>query len=370
MRTILIVFLLPTLAFAQQDGVTGTVSGSVYCADTQQPTRLASVVLVSLPAAEGSAASGKTDAPKPISAETSLDGSFQFPRVPPGDYYISVTQPGYLSPEWQFTAAELLHPTPDVRKRIVESVPAVSVAVGKSATTSVILHRGGAITGVLRYDDGSPVPEVEVKALRRDPAGAWTEVATAASDDRFLPNDGTDDLGHFRIRGLAPGEYTLEVFRFSQGEKGLTVYYGDGFNEKDAKPIKLAESEEHSGADIVIRLAILHSVAGSLVNLSGQVINAGYVALYSVPDNVEIAGATVDAGDPSFRMNLVPEGHYTLRVTNARDVNLKAIPATNANGSPNVAVESVLQSYGNYEAPFVVVGDVTELTLTVPPKAK
>lgn len=369
MRTLLIAFLLPAIAFAQQDGTTGTVSGHVYCADTQQPARLARVVLISLPPAEASAASSKANTLKlMMPVETRLDGSFQVSRVPPGDYYISVTQPGYLSPELQFTDAELQRPTAEERKRIVQTVPTATVAPNMSATVSVVIHRGGAIAGVLRYDDGSPVSDVEVQPVRRDPAGGWTETPESRSGNLLL---GTDDLGHFRIYGLAPGEYTLKVFCHAQGQKALTIYYGDGFFEKDAKPIKLGEGEESSGADIVIRLSILHTIAGSLLNSSGQVIHSGKVALYTISDNIEVASAILDPdNDASFHMDLVPEGHYILRVSEARDVDGHILRDSKDPNQIQDVKQTVLRTYGNYESPFVVVGDMTGVKLTIPQRPK
>jgi hypothetical protein len=97
--------LLPTLAFAQREP--GSVSGHVYCADTQQPARVAHVVLVPLPPAGTSIPPLRRDISQPNSTATRMDGSFTVGRVPPGDYYLSVTYSGYLSPEHSFSEEEL-----------------------------------------------------------------------------------------------------------------------------------------------------------------------------------------------------------------------------------------------------------------------
>src|SRR5438067_1137192 len=118
MRSILILLLFPSLALAQQDGVTGTVSGHVYCADTQRPARLAELALVPLPAAVTSPSTNKPSTPQHYKVATRHDGSFLVTHVPPGDYYVSVTYPGYLTPEYRFSAGDLLQPTAEIRKQI------------------------------------------------------------------------------------------------------------------------------------------------------------------------------------------------------------------------------------------------------------
>jgi hypothetical protein len=365
MRALILLSLLTTFALGQAD--TGSVSGHIYLADTQQPARFARVVLVPLPPALTSAPSSKP-ALQSYPSETLIDGSFSAARISPGDYFVSVTYPGYLSPEYEFSADDLLHPTQDIRKRIVETIPTVSVAANKAATISVSVHRGAAISGTLRYDDGSAVPDVEVIPLRRSLSGQWAEITRASSDNNLFEDAGTDDLGHFRIHGLASGEYTLKISRDAEYQKALTVYYGDVFFEKAAKSIHLGDGEESSGADITIRLSKLHSISGALINVSGQPINSGRIALFTVPGNIEIASAYVHEDSATFHMDLVPEGTYTLHVTEARDVNRQIVRDDKDPNQIQSIKETVLQLYGDYEASLDVLSDVPNLTLTIPSK--
>jgi hypothetical protein len=181
---------------------------------------------------------------------------------------------------------------------------------------------------------------------------------------------GSDDLGRFRITALPAGEYTLQIDSyFDRIQKPLTIYYGDSFFENDAKSIKLRESEESSGNDVIIHLSKLHTITGSLVNVSGQPINTGQIGLFTIPDNIEIGHATVDRNDLSFRMDRVPEGHYTLRVTRASDVLHHTIPASKPGDEPDEE-ETVLQTYADYMAPLEVLSDIPTLILTLSPKSK
>jgi hypothetical protein len=367
MRSLIFLVLLPTLALAQPS--TGSVSGHIYLADIQRPARFARAALVPLPPALNSPPSSK---PTPLrySFETLIDGSFIITNLAPGDYYVSVSYPGYLSPGYEFSADDLLQPTPDIRKRIVQTLPTLTVAANKSSTISVSIRRGAAISGTLRYDDGSAVPDIQIVPLRRSANGLWAEITRTSSNNSLFENAGTDGLGHFRIEGLASGEYTLRVLRPAEYQGDLAVYYGDVFFEKDAKSIHLGDGEEDTGADITIGLSKLHSISGSLVNLSGQLINSGHIVLFAVPGNIKIASAFVNEKDAAFHMDLVPEGHYTLSVTEARDVNLKVI---RDNKDPNQIQDikrTVLQTYSDYQAPLEVLSDLPSLTLSIPSKSR
>lgn len=367
MRSLLILILFPTLAVAQQDGVTGTVSGRVYCADTQHAARLAHIALVPLPLAVTSPSANEPQTPRQYDGESRSDSSFLVTHVPPGDYYVSVSYPGYLTPEYQFSADDLLQPTADIRKHISEAVPVVTVAANSTAGVSVSVHRGAAISGTLRYDDGSPIPDTEIVPLHRNSSGSWTDSARSASNNRLFENGGSDDLGHFRIQGLAPGEYTLKLPRAY--DVGLSaVYYGDVFLVKDAKSIKLTDGEEYPDADITIPLSKLHTISGSLVNSSGQPINSGKVTLYTAIDNIEMDAAFVSEEDATFYIDLVPDGAYTIRVTDAQNVNTQIVRDLQ---NPNMIGDikrTTLATYADYQAPLEVIGDITGLTIAVPDK--
>ena len=369
MRIFFFLLFLPSTILAQQNSTFGTVSGHVYCSDTQLPARLGRIVLSPIPdpPAAGPAAKKEQSEPRIVFAEIGLDGSFLFPHVTPGNYYVVADRPGYIAPESQFTDAEIGSLAPEMRELIAKSVPTISVVENKTTTIDVYLHRGAAISGILRYDDGSPVPMDQVDILRRDKTGQWVLL------DTEMPPF-TDDLGHFRISGLPAGEYILNssfqssglLSIFGESDKPLNIYYGDVFFKKDAKSIKLTDGEEYSGADITFRLSKLHTISGSLTNVSGQPINSGHIALFTVPDNIQIALAFVDEDDATFYIDLVPEGQYTLRVTEARDVNVQVDRDTKDPNQISDIKRTTLQTYGDYQAPLEVTGDITGLNLTVP----
>ena len=89
---------------------TGSVSGHVYCADTNQPARLAVVTLQSAPRKIGAGPAKQVDPDAqsvPPTVRTGLDGSFFFPKVKPGTYFLIADYAGYLSPIAKLSPEEM-----------------------------------------------------------------------------------------------------------------------------------------------------------------------------------------------------------------------------------------------------------------------
>ncbi len=376
LQALLLIALYSTLALAQNE--TGALTGHVYCADTQQPARIAHVVLVALPP-EGTLSkpkpmhspTGEYFTPSRPGSDTRLDGSFTIPSLHPGHYYVAVTYSGYLSPEYHFSEQDLLHPTQEIRKHIDEALPTVTIAAGKTSAITIALHRGAAISGVVRYDDGSPVAETEVEPLVRDTDGRWKALTKSQSDNRLFSNVGTDDRGNFRIHELPPGEYSLKLLAYTQGQGTLAIYYGDSFFEKDAKPIKLGEGEESLSNDITIPLSKLHKISGVILNTSGQPINSGKIELLTASERIPVTDAEVSYDEAAFHLDLVPEGSYIARVTQAADIRRPPTPDFADGLIPNTPEykDKTLRSYPDYEVPIEVLGDIPSLTLAAPLKS-
>src|SRR5206468_668697 len=68
------------------------------------------------------------------------------------------------------------------------------------------LPRGGIITGRILDEFGEPQPEVQIAAMRRTYGAGGRRQLTPAG--RFAT---TNDLGEYRIYGLAPGQYFLSA---------------------------------------------------------------------------------------------------------------------------------------------------------------
>jgi hypothetical protein len=373
---------------------TGAVIGHVLCADTHQPARMASVVLqpvvdLDSPAVGPDTRNSKSE-PTTTVVGTLLDGSFTIPNVQPGDYYVIAEKLGYLSPLSVFSRDDLNHPSSQTKDLIAQLLTTVTVVPSRTTNTTVTLLRGASISGTVRFDDGGPYAAAAVSLMHKDKTGKWVPFRThLIASMSFV--DSTDDRGRFRMVGLPAGEYLLKstvdihdiqttyIFRNS-GSSGpkqgftLDVYYGDAVRQRDAKTIKLGDGEQSEGNDIEVSLTKLHSVSGTLLDsVTGQTVNGGRVELHDVDDNEMIANTTVGGNDDAFHFLYVPEGEYTLKVTNPREVTREevsncpdapsggCIPATHTK-------ETTVQAYANAQQPIAIHNDVTGVTVSIQPK--
>ena len=119
-----------SVGFTQTPAATGAVTGHVVCADTNTPARLAVVVLRPVPVAKGSDPTSGLKVIEARRVQTMLDGAFYIPNVAPGTYFVLASMAGYISPLAILGVGndDLLEPTSELRKHLVESVPTITVA--------------------------------------------------------------------------------------------------------------------------------------------------------------------------------------------------------------------------------------------------
>lgn len=349
---------------------TGRVTGHVYCADTDRPARLATVTVIP-------DRTGRTDeGENVISVLTDADGAFIVEHLRDGFYYVIAELPGYLSQISQFTEEQLSRPTAAIFDRMDKALTKVRVQQGTSAEVELRLPRGAAVSGGIRYDDGSPAIGVTIQLLRQDKEFKWRTDAPGTAEGVLGAK--TDDLGRFRISGLVAGNIILKCtlrqgrisyvggsfgrrFKSWSGlsdELTLEVFSGGVFREKDAKPIKLISGVETSDADIVVPLDRIYQVSGVLTSLSdGHAINSGRVTLHYKDTGEKVSEIEIEQ-DGSFRLPFVPKGEYTLSA-NAADV---VWVGTSSMKLPPV------QDYVTSSQPLTVDRDLTEVVVQMQPK--
>jgi len=151
-----------------------TVSGQVVQEPGGMPLRK---VLVSLTGTHGG---GDSDGPSV--AVTDAEGHFQIDGVRPGDYQVTLERNGFVTTS---------------RRSRAYSAASLSVTAGQEITSLLFrMLPAGVIQGKILDEDGDPVPDVNVVA------------ATSTGRDRFVSGT-TNDLGEYRIGGLAAGEYLV-----------------------------------------------------------------------------------------------------------------------------------------------------------------
>jgi hypothetical protein len=328
---------------------TGTVTGHVVCQDTQKPARFAQVMVFSVPATLTTM--GKMDATdsKTIQAftkamtdamnsaslvltQTGFDGSFVMTDVAPGDYYMMASVAGYVQPQNLVQAA--YDAGEDLTKGI-SGVPMVRVSADRSASAEVSVVRGAAIEGHVLWDDGEPVNAATVSA---DPKSGEHKPLPPQFNMVSLSGismGNTDDRGHYRISGLAPGEYTVRVVlqtnRRMSVQKGrfdpsanfglglLVVYAPGGFRKMDAKPVTLSAGEERTDEDVTFNLSATHTVSGKVMSAEDHHgLNRAVVMLTDTSEKTFVRSGGVDA-DGNFSVLFVPAGTYTMTVANGAD---------------------------------------------------
>lgn len=382
----------------------GSVEGHVVFGDTHLPARLAQVVLFGVPgtvtsapkpnpdADEAAMAAQMVSALKTLSAvnmsqaQTRTDGSYVATDIAPGDYYVFAAAPGYITPLNQVQA--LIAAGADLKKPLA-GIPMIHVAADRSSSVDLAMAKGAGISGDVRWDDGSPV------------AGAVMAVVPANGDAPQVPQQFsmlglasvmsalsiTDDLGHFRISSLAPGDYIVVATIRTGLQAGLgtsmnlgkmmavtplVVYGPSDWHKKEAKPITLHAGEDRSNEHLVLKLGNLHSVSGRVSSLADHHgINSATVKLTDASDKEFTRSASVDAVG-NFTVDFVPPGTYAIAVSDAEDTE----PAKKDGKKANLfSQDTTLRSYQNAKSSVIVLDrDVTdqniEMSVDTTPKAE
>jgi len=344
----------------------GSISGHVYCADTNAPARFARVMLT--PVRNGQS-SGRGGFSPP--STTALDGSFTIQNVQAGMYYVTAMVPGYVNPLSEVASADLASTDAAAQERVAKVLTPISVNGTESAHAEIRLERGAAVSGTVYYDDGSPAVNIAVSVQAATSAGVTVSNTRLGGSGFFggISNESarTDDYGRYRITGLPSGEYVINAsaqansfggFGREQPSGTLTVYAPKSLHAVDAKVYALKAGSEVNGVDISVPLAAFHAVSGSAESNDGHTLNAGSLTLTDDKDKTHSYRASLQH-DGSFRFLYVPEGSYTLAISGAAVTD----PASSGRGRT-----TVVQSYGNAsQSVQVESGDVSNVVVQVQP---
>ena len=301
---------------------TGTITGTVYCADTDLPARLAAVDLIQ---------TAKYGYAMQDTATTDLDGRFAFNHVQEGDYYVVTVLPGYENLMSVMSKSFLDAMTADDRKMLLAVVPSVTVSSRQPAQLSIRLERGAEIDGTATYDDGSPAIGLHVSTALKTGDESNGGATQSSGEPPIYSGAGpttSDDRGRFRILGVLPGVYLVSVsvpVRWAQDTTAdplaeamqssigsMDVFVGGGQRASKAATIKVTTGGASKDADITIPLSRLHTIRGQvLLKSTNQPPSTATVRLLYADSSEQARSMVAPNGEFEFRY--VPEDSFILR---------------------------------------------------------
>jgi hypothetical protein len=182
---------------------------------------------------------------------------------------------------------------------------------------------------------GDPIADASVSAMR----SVW------ANGKRRLQQTGrnaqTNDLGQYRLFGLAPGEYYVSA-TFRGGEMAMVemamvaatsaaagpsgsspnngyapTYFPGTTNGGDAQRLALAVGQEAQGTDFALLPVRLAKITGTVINSEGKPAEGTMVTAVPRTSGVDVmfgpSGTTRTDKSGNFTLTNVPPGDYTLQ---------------------------------------------------------
>lgn len=318
--------------------VYGRLSGTIYLADSHRPARGATVMAMSATSDKAEAFAGT-----PQISRSGLDGSYTLPHLPVGDYAVFAFAPGYVSPlSGDDMKALDSHDAAKLRP-VLDKLGVVHVAAQGGATKDVTLERGAVITGRVLYSDGTPatgtnidIRDIHAASATPNPLGG-PDVDESSMMSRMFSQQSltTNDLGEFRIAGLAAGTYRVAAVQSlsSGGDdnffasvmgaalgvnmdgSAVRVYAGDTMHRKDAKTFEVRNGDNVPDVIITLPLNAFHKVRGSVSAPDGRTLNVGAIKLTDTTDDALVYHTTLTS-DGTFEFPNVPSGTYRIDSSN------------------------------------------------------
>jgi hypothetical protein len=227
---------------------------------------------------------------------TDADGRFSVSATATDSYIVIVNLPGYFA---------------------VQTSGRFPTGYRAGDTVSIILLKGGVITGRVTTRNGDPVVGVSVSTMPvRNKDGQPVSGGMSG-----LPRL-TDDRGIYRIFGLSPGGYLVvanpprRTFSgISAFDQSLPVYYPSA-DRADAAEVAVQAGGEASGIDIYFRKVRGHAVTGTVEGLNGPS-QTDSIDLMEATSSSPFSSTSSQAGTDarSFLFEGIPDGEYELLAT-------------------------------------------------------
>jgi len=304
--------LLTTLMLLQTTApaTTARIAGRVTIEGTNTPIASAMVMLFQVNAGRGGPPG------PPPQTTTDSDGRFVFDRLTPGAYRLSVQKTGF---------APLNGPG------VPTSSPIQVVAGQVVDNLDLHLQKGAVISGKVLDSSGEPLSDARIMALRRMPMGR------SGAQSRLMPagpGGQTNDLGEFRIAGLAPGDYYVAAAPRMGGPFGgpgapidtttkrttvTTTFYPGTTDELTAQAVTVTAGNEFNNVVFTIQTVPAFRVSGIVVDETGAPVQGAMVSLMGDPRAGVffgmIGGGATSGADGRFVIGDVPAGSYRVNAS-------------------------------------------------------
>ncbi len=320
---------------------TCSIAGVVVKLGTSEPLKKAHVYLQ------------KVDDPKSgYSAHTDAAGQFSIQKIDPGRYYLQVEHAGYIGQSYgehsqrSSGAVLALDPGREIKDLLFRMVASA------------------VISGRITDEDGDPVSYVQVEAMRHHLSQGKRTLVREASVE-------TNDLGEFRLHGLAKGHYFIRaqvrqdwqpaIPASSASDPGSSaqtgyapVYYPGTSDQSRAATIEVAAGQDVPAVDFTLIPIRTFRVRGLVFDaVLGQ--SAKNCMIYLVRHDPNLSSWSgqegwTECGKGSFEFSNVAPGAYNL-------VAMLSGSGNHRSGRTLVDVNNT-----NVEDVRLVVGAPTELT--------
>jgi len=296
----------------------------------------------------------------PKRATTDAQGVFEFRNLPAGTYRVSAS-PG------QYSAAYLTMyfgaKKPNGPGAADMGTP-IELADGQTFDKAAIaLPRGAVITGHVTDENGDPLARFQVYTI--------TYLPGSARGLRTGGNAQTDDLGQFRLFGLAPSDYVVAAEargntfvppnappETEDDKMGyITTYYPNTPEETAAQRVRTKAGAETSGIEIRMMSGRLFHLTGMAVDSQGRALvraNGSLMKRAATGSMTSYGFSTDEQG--RFQMRGIAPGTYRLTVRQ------QPIGPRSPDGSP--------AEQGEFATlPISIAADLDDVLLTTSPGA-